>query len=198
MASVEFIDNGNKTTIQCNENDKLEDIIQRYCLKAKKDIEKMIFLYSGNIINKKKTFKELANSDDKQRKIITIVIDNKSTDNQNLKKSRNNICPKCNDLTKINIKDYRITLFGCQKDHIIDNISLSDFNKLQLIDESKIICDICKNINKANIYNNIFYICNKCNKYICPLCNTKHEKKHNRIEYELKYFKCKIHILFLH
>ena len=84
MASVEFIDNGNKTTIQCNENDKLEDIIQRYCLKAKKDIEKMIFLYSGNIINKKKTFKELANSDDKQRKIITIVIDNKSTDNQNL------------------------------------------------------------------------------------------------------------------
>ena len=56
MASVEFIDNGNKTTIQCNENDKLEDIIQRYCLKTKKDIEKMIFLYSGNIINKKKKY----------------------------------------------------------------------------------------------------------------------------------------------
>ena len=129
MASVEFVDDGIKTIIQCNENDKLEDIIQRYCLKTQKNIEKMIFLYSSNIIKKKKTFKELANSDDKQRKIITIVIDNKSTDNQNLKKSKYIICPKCNDLTKINIKDYRITLFGCQKDHITDNISLSDFNK---------------------------------------------------------------------
>ena len=57
----------------------------------------------------------------------------------------------------------------------------------------KIICDICKNVNKANSYNNIFYICNKCNKYICPLCNSNHEKKHNSIEYDLKYFKCKLH-----
>ena len=194
MVSVEFVDNGIKTIIQCNENDKLEDIIQRYCLKTQKNIEKMIFLYSGNIItNKNKTLNELANLEDKKRKIISILIDNKSSDNKNLKKSKYIICPKCNDLTKINIKDYRISLNGCQKDHIINNISLSDFNKLQLIDESKIICDICKNVNKANSYNNIFYICNKCNKYICPLCNSNHEKKHNRIEYELKYFKCKLH-----
>ena len=194
MASVEFVDDGIKTIIQCNENDKLEDIIQRYCFKTEKNIEKMIFLYSGNIItNKNKTFNEIANSEDKKRKIMSIIIDNKSSDNKNLKKSKYIICPKCNDLTKINIKDYRISLSGCQKNHIIDNISLSDFNKLQLIDESKIICDICKNVNKANAYDNIFYICNKCNKYICPLCNSNHEKKHNRIEYELKYFKCKLH-----
>ena len=122
MVSVEFVDNGIKTIIQCNENDKLEDIIQRYCFKTEKNIEKMIFLYSGNIIiNKNKTWNELANLEDKKRKIISILIDNISSDNKNLKKSKYIICPKCNDLTKINIKDYRISLNGCQKDHIINN-----------------------------------------------------------------------------
>ena len=193
MVSVEFIDDGFKTIIQCKENDKLEDIIQRYSLKIEKDIKEMIFLYSGNIIDKNKTFNELANSEDKQRKIMSIIIYNQSSENNNLKQSKYIICPKCNDLTKINIKDYRITLSGCQKGHIMDNISFSDFNKSQLIDESKIICDICKNVNRANAYNNLFYLCNTCNKYICPLCNSKHENKHNKIEYELKHFKCKLH-----
>ena len=180
--------------IQCTKKDKLEDIINRFSFKTEKKIDEMIFIYSGNIIDKKRTFNELANSEDKQRKQISILIDdNKFSDIINLKKSKYIICPKCNDITKINIKDFKITLYGCKEEHIFDNLSFSDFNQSQLIDESKIICDICKNINKANTYNNLFFICNTCDKYICPLCNSKHEKKHNKIEYELKYFKCKLH-----
>ena len=50
---------------------------------------------------------------------MSIIIDNKSCDNNKyLKKSKYIVCPKCNDLTKINIKDYRISLNGCQKDLI--------------------------------------------------------------------------------
>ena len=140
MASVEFVDGGIKAIIQCNENDKLEDIIQRYCFKTEKNIEKMIFLYSGNIIiNKNKTFNEIANSEDKKRKIMSIIIDNKSSDNKNLIKSKYIICPKCKETIRINIKDYRIKFYECENNHTIDNLSISDFNNTQIIDESKII-----------------------------------------------------------
>ena len=129
MTSVEFVGNGNKVLIQCNENDKLGDIIQKFNLKAKKNLKEMIFLYSGNIIDENKTFKELANLDDQKRKKMTIIIDNISSNDNVLKKSKYIICPKCNDLTKINIKDFKISLSGCLKDHIINNLSFSDFNK---------------------------------------------------------------------
>ena len=66
-------------------------------------------------------------------------------------------------------------------------------NKYQSIDESKIICDECKNINKSKTYDNSFFICNTCNKNICPLCKSYHDKKHNIIDYEEKYFRCNIH-----
>ena len=68
MTSVEFVDNGNKVFIQCNENDKLGDIIQKFNLKAKKNLKEMIFLYSGNIIDENKTYKELVNLEDQKRK----------------------------------------------------------------------------------------------------------------------------------
>ena len=194
MAKVEFLFDGTKTIIQCDENDKLEEIIKKLCLKIEKNKEEMIFLYGGNIINDQLTFNEIANKEDKQRKQISIIIAyNKTIKNKNIKKSKYIRCPECNEVAKINIKDYKIKLYGCKNNHIIENISFSDFNQLQLIDESKIICDICKNNNKGNTYNNILYICNECNKNICPLCKSIHDNKHNIIEYDQKYYKCSKH-----
>ena len=37
------------------------------------------------------------------------------------------------------------------------------------------------------------YICNNCNKILCPLCKNNHDKKHNIINYDLKNYICKIH-----
>jgi len=113
-----------------------------------------------------------------------------------LKKSKYILCPKCYESININIKDFKFKLFGCKNGHIIENLSFSDLYNSQILDgldESKIICDICKNVNKAKAYNNIFFICNTCNQNICPLCNSSHDKSHIIIEYEEKYFKCNIH-----
>ena len=185
MAKAEFIGNGTTKIIQCNENDKLEKIIDRYCVKIEKNKEEMIFFYGGNIIDEQKTFNEIAGSEDKQRKQISIIInDNKINKNNEFKKSKLIICPKCNKIAIIEIKDYKIKLNDFNDNHTFDYISFSDFIKNQLIDESKIISDICKIFNKSNTYNNMFYICNKCNKNICPLCNATHDKKHNVIDYE--------------
>ena len=198
MASADLIFNGNTTTIQFNENDKIEKILNKFCIKIEKNINELYFLYNGHIIEANKTFKEVANSEDKQRKKISILVtDNKSTiypnKDSNLKKSKYIICPICNDTTRINIQNFKIKLYGCKNGHIIDDLSFSDFNHNQIIDESKIICDICKKINKAKTYNNSFFKCFTCKKNLCPLCNSSHEKNHIRVEYDQQYFKCNIH-----
>ena len=110
--------------------------------------------------------------------------------NEKSKKSKFIICPKCTETIRINIKDYRIKLYECENNHTIDNLSISDFNNTQIIDESKIICNLCKNINKSKTYNNTFFICYTCNKDICPLCKSSHDKMHSIIDYNLRYFKC--------
>ena len=123
MAKVEFLFDGTKTIIQCNENDKLEDIIKKLCLKIEKNKEEMIFLYNGNIINDQLTFNEIANMEDKQRKQISIIITyNKIIINKNLKKSKYIICQRCNEIAKIDIKDFKIQLYGCKNNHIIENL----------------------------------------------------------------------------
>ena len=42
-------------------------------------------------------------------------------------------------------------------------------------------------------HNNEFYICNTCNKNICPLCKSIHDQKHIIINFEDKNYICKKH-----
>ena len=96
------------------------------------------------------------------------------------KKSKEVICPKCKEYIKRKINNYRIYLNECKNNHRIDNILISEFENKQFINQNEIICDNCKINNKSNTYNNEFYICNTCKKYLCPLCKkNKHDKNHN-------------------
>ena len=70
---------------------------------------------------------------------------------------------------------------------------MENFKEYQKIDLSKIKCDICKNKNKGNSYNNEFYICLNCRINLCVLCKTNHYKNHNIINYDQKNFICPIH-----
>ena len=75
----------------------------------------------------------------------------------------------------MDIIDYKIKLFDCKSKHNLENILLNEFEGTQNIDLAQIKCDICKNNNKSNSYNNIFYKCNTCNKNICALRKENHE-----------------------
>ena len=79
MAKVEFLYNGFKIDVHCNEYDIFGNIILKFGSKIKKNIGNLCFLYGGQIINKHLTFIQLANSIDRQRKIISIIV----TDNYN-------------------------------------------------------------------------------------------------------------------
>ena len=73
--------------------------------------------------------------------------------NESIIKSKDIICPKCFDIAKIYIKDYKIKL-KCKNKHISNNILIDEYENSQKMDLSKIICHNCKTKNKGNTYKN--------------------------------------------
>ena len=162
--------------------------------KNKNDI---YFLYRGNFVNESISFTQLASSEDNQRKKITVLINDNmpidSSEETHLKKAKYIICPTRNENIRININDFQIKLFDCKNKHEKESLTFDEFEKSQMIDESKIKCDFCQNSNKSKTYENTFYICFSCKKNLCPLCKASHEKNHVVIDYSQKDFKCNIH-----
>ena len=184
-----------KTDIQAKFEDKMRQVFSKFTQKAQLNINNIYFIYSGNIINLDLTVKQIINTVDKERSIMSIVAIDKSNEsgNNNKKISPYIICPICKEPARIEIKDYRIKIYNCRKGHTIENILIKDFQSSQMIDESLIKCDQCKTKNKSNTYNNEMYICNKCNMNLCPLCKSNHDKNHKIINYEQKNYICNIH-----
>ena len=196
MAEVNFNYNGTNTLIQCTTNDKLKYICSKYCIKLQIDINKLIFIYGGEVLNIELEFNRVANQVDKQNSKMKVLVYNKISTiidkRERIIKSKDIICPKCGEICLINFNKYKIELNNCKNKH--ENIiTINDFDNTQNINESKIICDICKNNNKGKTFNNIFYICGICNINICPLCKDKHNKEHILIDYDNKNYLCYKH-----
>ena len=128
MAEMIFNYEGNKITIQYNEDEKIKDMIDRFLIKINTNKEnkitngKLMYLYNGNEINKDLTFKELANEIDKERKIINILVNKIEDEAITEKISKEIICPECKENIFIDIKNYKINLYGCIKNHSKDKI----------------------------------------------------------------------------
>ena len=201
MTEIEFNYEGEKLIIQGNLDEKLEEIIKRFTIKAQKSKGDLIFLYGGSLINEELTIKEQASEEDiKRNKICILVQDNTDIEyddndeiNGNLIKSKYIICPECKENICLLINDYKITLYDCKNGHETKNILFKDFERTQYEDGSNIKCEECKTANRKISYNNIFYKCLECKKNLCPLCKSSHDKSHNIIEYNEKYFICESH-----
>ena len=180
MAEVIFNYEGNITTIQCNLNDKMKEVINNFLNKVQEKGDNLFYLYNGTRINMNLSFNELANDIDKNRKKMNVIV-SKIPDDSNENKvivSKDVICPECKENALINFNKYKINLHGCKNNHNINNILLDKYEESQKIDISEIKCNICNINNKSNTHNNEFYICNTCNKNICPLCKLNHNKNH--------------------
>jgi len=197
MAEVIFNYEGSNIIIQCNINDKMEDIIKRFLIKIKKNENdnKLLYIYNGNIINYDLTVIQQANKLDKERNKMNIIVKSNDDNNKEIKEiiSKDIICPGCKENIFMIIEDFKINLYGCKNNHIINNILINKYENTQKIDLNKIKCDECNVNNKGNTHNNEFYICNICNKNICPLCKLKHDKDHIIIKYDDKNYICKKH-----
>ena len=117
---------------------------------------------------------------------------NKKDDNKEINKllSKEIICPECKENSFLNIKDFNINLFGCKKNHKINNLSLYKFEDSQKLDNSNNSCSQCK-IN--NISSEEFFVCYTCNKKICSKCRENHDNNHEVIKYNDRNFICKSH-----
>ena len=195
---IEFSYNGVNIIMQCKANEKLKDIFKNFIFKVKAENKILIYMYNGNIIqNIELTFNEVANPEDKKRnKMNILVVEDEIPEppqEDYIIKSNNIICPECKENIKFNIEDYVINLFECKNKHDKDNIFLDDFDSTQNINISEIICQNCRKYNKGNVHNNIFYKCNICKKDLCPICYSNHDKNHNAINYDDKYYICEQH-----
>ena len=194
MAEAIFNYEGINTTIQCDLNEKMKDIIGRLKIKVQNNENNLYYLYNGTQINYELTFNQQANDIDKNRKKMNIIV-TKTEDNkievQEIK-SKYVICPECKENILINIDNFKVNFHNCKNNHNI-NKALNEFEETQKINLNNIICNICNTNNKGNTHNNEFYICNTCNKNICPLCKLNHDKSHIIINYEDKNYICDKH-----
>ena len=196
MYKVIFAYKGKEIIIQCNIQDEFKEICNRFALKAEIDISKIYFIYNGNKINYKLTLREIINEEDLKRNTINILVDEISKNNiinENLIKSKEIICPECNENILIKIFEYKFNLYNCKNGHNKCNILLNEFENIQAIDISKIKCNNCNENNKGNTYNNEFFRCCNCKINICPLCKLIHDKKHKIINYDNKNYICEYH-----
>ncbi len=192
---IKFRYNDSLVLIQCNKTDLMKDIFQKYIAKIGLDINTIYFLSGGNRIGNELyelPIKEFTNENTIDIQVYNIGMENPEKENK-LKKSNIIVCSECKGICRLEVKNYQIKLFGCENGHIINDISVNDFNGTQYIDESKIICDICKFANKNEQYNNEFNYCNTCEKNLCLLCKCNHDKSHIIIDYEKKNYLCHEH-----
>ena len=199
MSEIIFNFKGVQNIIQCQHDSKLKDICNNYATKIKhKNLTGIVFLYNGNQIKGDLSFIEQANQFDKERNKMTILvseINNEVPEEENetensIKYSNEILCPECGEPVKIKFENYKVKLFQCKNGHERKIWTLSECKNLITKDESKIICDLCKDAKKSQTYNNIFYYCYTWNQKFCPICKSRHEKDNTHtqkiIDYDLK------------
>ena len=103
--------------IQCLTSDKMKYICQRFAAKAQRNINSLVFLYGGNLINLdlNLTFESQANSEDKIKKEMKVLV--YKNDNDGFK------CPNCGHKIYLNIEEI-ISSYNNIKD-TIDGIKLT-------------------------------------------------------------------------
>ena len=194
MNKVEFSYNDDKYIVQCNNDDKMSDIIARFLSKAGKDRKNIAFLYNGSIINEDLAFSQCANRLDRSQNYMNVVVvegQSSNEDSVNLKKSDYIICPQCKENAYLSIKDFILSITGCKSEHKTDDLEFKEFDNTQLIDQSKIACDKCHFLKGDNE----FFICLKCQQKFCSRCYEEHDTLHKDYikNYEEAQFYCKFH-----
>ena len=198
MAQVIYRYEGYDNFIQCQLDEKLKSIFQKISNKIQVDVKKLMFLYDGkHQTNDELTFNQVAKALDKEdKKIIMTVykIDDDTDKRKVFVKANEIICPECNESVDVKLNDYKINLYNCKNNHN-NNVLIKDYEKSQLMEISKIMCEICNDKNKSEVHNYKFFKCLTCKKNMCPgpICYNKHDKSHKIIDYDERNYMCENH-----
>ena len=182
-----FPNRENIILIQTTRQEKIENVFQKLEQKTKENINCYFFLYSGKLVDKNLTVYQI-NKNDKSFQILASPY-GEIINGEICKKSKYIICPKCERNSIIKFDNYKISLEECDNNHKTSNIFFEDFEKTQLINQSKIKCEKC---DKTYSMVNEFYKCFTCNQNLCPNCKKGHEN-HSIANYDLINYVCNEH-----
>ena len=76
-----------RTGISCIESEKMINICERFASKIQEDVNKLDFIYNGDLINKELKYEDQVDEIDKREYIMNLIVNNK-------KKNEEIICPK--------------------------------------------------------------------------------------------------------
>ena len=112
MAQIEFQYKETTIIIKCQLDEKMSKIFQKFIAESKMNKDEINYFYEGKeLLDKNMTFNQIANSIDKERKKMNIVImDKKLDENNSIIKSKQIICPKCHENTRMNINNLKIII----------------------------------------------------------------------------------------
>ena len=194
----EFNYRGANYKIQTYEEENINKTILKFVDKAdiKIDNQNLLYLYNGkNInINSKLALRNIITKEDYERRKMNIIAYDLSNNSNNkyIILSIYVICPKCQNNCLLNINDYKISLYGCENNHKIDNILLNEYINTQKINMLNIKCSECYN-NKSEVFNNKLFKCLTCSANLCPLCKDSHDSEHSIIDYNEINYICQNH-----
>lgn len=100
MSHATFIYNSQFISIQCNSNDKMKEICQKFVIKiGENDINNFVFLYNGNKINFELTFsQQMINFENEENNMMVILVYNTNdpmvNQIENINTVQNNQCLK--------------------------------------------------------------------------------------------------------
>ena len=193
MYSVEFNYNEFIRKVQCDYDETLRSICKRYCKKTILDINTLHFLYLNKEINFELNFSQVASDFDKARKIMTVSVLDRNLGDLNLFQSTEIVCPSCYSSALLDIEKYQIKIHDCRNGHNVGSFLFDEIEESQLIDFTQIKCEKCKIYSRAYTYQNEFYRCNTCKINLCPICEMKHDKNHQIINYDRRNYVCDDH-----
>ena len=112
MAKVIFSYIGKEIVIQCEKEDKMKYICDKFATKVEININSLLFIYGGDKINYELTYKQQANSIDNNTNLMKILV--YKNDNDGLK------CQKCGEIIQLPIIDNFIKYNNEQADKLIE------------------------------------------------------------------------------
>ena len=110
-ASIIFSSNEVDLAMECEMDDKMRDICQKYTTKIEEDLNSLLFLYEGKQLNLDLKFKDQANSLDKNTNQMRVLV----------YKNNELICPKCDE--KIKLDNKKINELLLSNENIKDTIN---------------------------------------------------------------------------
>ena len=194
MVEINFNYENVNTTIQCNHEDKIKDIINIFLKKNGIKENNLFFYYDEKEINnemKELTFNELAYDKDKKNKKLNIIVLKNELDKIEKKEdetkeiiSKDIICPDCKEIALIEINNFQINIKNCKNNHQRNNISLNEYEQTQKIDFDNIINYENKNYICEKHNESFINYCDICKKDICYRCKNISCKEHKIIEFD--------------